>query len=65
MGSGTEGIRLSLVSKPEQTWQVQVSTNLTSWISLGVVTNTSGGLRFSDPTIKRAQMRFYRTVPWP
>jgi hypothetical protein len=65
MGSGTEGIRLSLVSKPEQIWQVQVSTNLTSWVTVGVVTNIAGGLQFSDPTIKKAQQRFYRTVPWP
>jgi hypothetical protein len=65
MGSGTEGIRLALVSQPEQTWQVQVSTNLTSWATLGVVTNTTGGLQFSDPTINKARQRFYRTVPWP
>jgi len=65
MGSNTEGLRLSLVSKPEQIWQVQVSTNLTSWVTLGIVTNTAGGLQFCDPTSKRTQSRFYRALQWP
>jgi hypothetical protein len=63
--SGSGSLAFSLVSQPQQVWQIQVSINPTTWYSLGTVTNGSGGLRFSDPTIGQASARFYRAVPLP
>jgi hypothetical protein len=62
--AGTQGaVQLSLFSQPQQVWQVQWSTNLVNWSVLGNVTNGSGGLRFSDPTVAQTRAKFYRAVP--
>jgi len=56
---------LSLVSAPLQAWEIQASSNLTSWWVLGTVTNSGGRLDFSDPSSRTARTRFYRAVPVP
>jgi hypothetical protein len=48
-----------------QAWQIQASSNLISWWVLGTITNSSGGLQFSDPSSTKARVRFYRAVPLP
>ncbi|HEU0037901.1 MAG TPA: hypothetical protein VFR76_01380 [Verrucomicrobiae bacterium] len=50
-----EGFRFSLLSGPGLTYQVQGSTNLSSWVNLGTVTNATGETQFTDPagTISR------------
>jgi hypothetical protein len=64
-GTPATGVQLKLTSQMQQVWQIEVSTNLTSWKVLGTVTNTSGSLQFSDPSTRTARARFYRAVPLP
>jgi hypothetical protein len=56
-------VQFSLYSPAQKVWQIQASSNLTSWYLLGIVTNGSGGLQFTDPTISQTRVRFYRAVP--
>ena len=58
-------VQFSLISKPQQVWQIQVSTNLITWSILGTVTNGSGGLKFSDPTVAQAPVKFYKAILMP
>ncbi len=58
-------VQFSLYSPPQKIWQIQASSNLTSWYLLGIVTNGSGGLQFTDPTISQTRVRFYRALPIP
>ena len=44
-------VQFSLYGAPQQIWQIQASSNLTTWYLLGIVTNGPGGLQFTDPTM--------------
>jgi hypothetical protein len=55
----------TLNSDPQLVWQVQVSTNLSAWSSLGTVTNAIGQMQFTDPAPPNAPARFYRGLPSP
>jgi len=60
-----EGFRFSLLSGPGLTYQVQGSTNLSSWVNLGTVTNATGETQFTDPAGTNLPLRFYRATSWP
>ena len=42
--------------------QVQSSTNLTDWLPLTLLTNTTGTLEFQDPDAVARPQRFYRAI---
>ena len=63
--SPASGPKLSLQSKPLQAWQIQTSTNLSTWSTLFTITNASGAFQFNDPSLRTARIRFYRAVPLP
>ena len=60
-----QGFRFSLLSGPGLTYQVQGSSNLYSWVNLGVVTNATGETQFTDPAGTNLPLRFYRATSWP
>jgi hypothetical protein len=64
-GLTPSGFRFSILSDPQLAWQVFVSTNLSTWDSLGTVTNTSGQTLFTDPAALGLKTRFYKVAPWP
>jgi hypothetical protein len=43
-------------------YRVEVSTNLTSWQPLGLLTNTSTEVEFEDPTAGSGARRYFRVV---
>jgi hypothetical protein len=66
ISSGTPAnVNLALYSQPQKAWTIQVSSNLTTWSSLGIITNNTGGLKFSDPSASKVGTRLYRAVPFP
>jgi hypothetical protein len=60
-----QGFRFSLLSGTGLTYQVQGSSNLYSWVNLGVVTNATGETQFTDPAGTNLPLRFYRATSWP
>jgi hypothetical protein len=64
-GLTPEGFRLTLLSYPQQAWQILGSTNLNNWDLLGTVTNTSGEVQFTDPAALGRSYRFYKAAPAP
>ena len=44
------------------TFQVQASTNLSDWQSIGTLTNLTGTMQFSDPAASNLSRRFYRLL---
>jgi hypothetical protein len=64
-GLTPEGFRLTLLSGPQQAWQILGSTNLNTWDLLGTVTNTSGEVQFIDPAALGRSYRFYKAAPAP
>ena len=62
-GSFVNGqFRLTVTAEPGLAYAIQISTNLTSWVSL--VTNTAspgGTIKFTDTSSPTPQRRFYRT----
>ncbi|HEV2208066.1 MAG TPA: protease pro-enzyme activation domain-containing protein [Verrucomicrobiae bacterium] len=60
-GAVTNGVFLLTVQgQPGATYQIQASTNLTTWVSLGNFTATNGVIQFQDPAGLRT--RYYRTL---
>jgi len=59
-GQTSGGFTLTLISDPGSVYQIQVSTNLSSWQSLGTVTNISGQVQFTDTGAVNSKARFYR-----
>jgi hypothetical protein len=54
-------VRLDFVLQPSRTNTVEASTNLVSWLSLGMVTSTTNGLiEFKDQDAASFPARFYR-----
>jgi hypothetical protein len=42
--------------------EIEASTDLAGWTSLGTVTNTTRTVRFADPDASNHQQRFYRAI---
>ncbi len=47
---------------PGQVYQVQASTNLSTWTDIGLLTNVSGTVLFNEQVPTNARVRFYRTL---
>ena len=62
-GLSAEGFRFSMFSEPDSIYQLFCSTDLTSWQSLGLVTNQTGQLQILDSDATNYQHRYYRIVP--
>jgi len=62
-GLTSAGFRFSILSDPHLAWQVRASSNLTSWQSLGTVTNSSTEVQFTDPGALNSARRFYQVLP--
>ncbi len=56
------GLQLRISSEPGLVYEIQASTNLKDWGSLGAFTNTTGQVQFSDPESAAFRYRFYRVV---
>jgi len=59
-GYTSGGFTFTLTSDPGSVFQILVSTNLSSWQTLGSVTNTTGLVQFTDTATTGSQARFYR-----
>ena len=62
-GFTPEGFRLTLVSDPQSAYQILASTNLSTWIGLGTVTNFYGEVQFTDTNAFNFRSRFYKAAP--
>ena len=62
-GLTSAGFRFSILSDPQLAWRVRGSSNLTSWQSLGTVTNSSTEVQFTDPEALNSARRFYQVLP--
>lgn len=59
-------IQLQYIFRAVQTNQISASTNLLTWVALGVeVSDTNGILRFEDPAASQWPHRFYRLESAP
>jgi uncharacterized repeat protein (TIGR01451 family) len=62
-GSVTNGFfLLTVTAEPGLNYMVQASTNLTSWVSLGIYTATNGTFTVPDTLTPASRSRYYRTV---
>ena len=43
-------------------YEVETSTNLSAWTSLGTITNTTRTMPFADPAPANQEQRFYRAI---
>ncbi len=60
---GSAGAQLTMSAIPGQAYEVQASTNLVDWVSLGIVTGSPAGLiQLLDPAAKDYPQRFYRAL---
>jgi len=57
---GWEALRLELTGEGGPVYLVEISTNLVNWSGLGLITNETTTLEFSDPTAAGFWARFYR-----
>lgn len=62
-GYGPAGFRFTLVGDPGSVSQIYVSSNLTTWTSLGYVTNETGQFQFTDPASVSAAPGYYKVAP--
>jgi hypothetical protein len=60
-----DGVKLVVTGDIGQGHTFQVSSNLTSWTTLGVATNFTGTVEFIDSGWTNNAVRFYRTLPFP
>lgn len=61
MGPG--GFQFGLMSDPGSIYPIFCSTNLTSWESMGNVTNESGSAEVLDSGARNSPKKFYRIEP--
>lgn len=54
------GARLELVGVPREVYAIQASTNLESWVTLTVLTNSTGTLLYLDARATNLLGRYYR-----
>jgi hypothetical protein len=64
-GLSPQGFRFSLSSDQQAVFQIQSSTNLSSWQNVGSVTNVSGTVQFTDPAATNASGLIYKIAPGP
>jgi hypothetical protein len=64
-GLRPNGFRLTLVGAPPSVFQIVGTTNLSAWVNLGVITNSSGEVQFLDSGATNLNSRFYRAAPAP
>ena len=57
-----EGLRLTATGDFMVGYQFEASTNLLSWSVIGIVTNTSGTVQFTDAAATNIPARLYRAV---
>jgi hypothetical protein len=55
-------VELSLTGQTNLLYVIQASTNLVQWTKIGVRTNLTGRLEFTDRTATNYLQRFYRAV---
>ena len=65
LGLNSSGFSFTLTSDPQLVWQIVGSSNLTSWQTVGNVTNSPGEIQFTDPTATGIPLRFYRAQRVP
>ena len=62
-GTVTNGLfRLTVTAEPGLNYMVQASSNLSSWVSLGIYTATNGTFTVLDTTSPLLRTRYYRTI---
>jgi hypothetical protein len=61
-GLKSNGLRFTLTGEWGVTYEIQASSNLTTWGSAGFVTNTFGTSQFSDTSGVSANGKFYRAA---
>ena len=54
--------RLTVTARPNYVYDIQGSTNLASWVTLGTTNNTTGTFNFTDTTTPAPRQRYYRTL---
>ena len=64
-GWTSDGFHFTVCADPQAAWQIQVSTNLTSWQTIATVTNDTAEMDFLDPSATNLTHRFYRALPYP
>ncbi len=57
--------QLTLTGFPGATYEIDATTDLVAWTSLGMLTNTSGASTFADPAAATFDRRFYRALLKP
>lgn len=62
-GTSATGFRFSASGSPGCVYEVFWSTNLTSWQSMGYVTNNTGDMQVVDPDATNHLQKFYRFSP--
>ena len=60
-GMVSNGFQFTLVSVPQTAWQIFASSNLNTWESLGMITNTQGACHYFDPAGTNPA-RYYKAV---
>ena len=48
-----------------RTYELDSSSNFTSWTSIGLLVNTNGSFTFTDPAVTSFVRQFYRAVQMP
>jgi uncharacterized repeat protein (TIGR01451 family) len=59
------GYRIVLTGESGEPYTVQFSTNLTSWVSIGIYTPVNGTFTITDGAAKSAKARYYRAFRAP
>jgi hypothetical protein len=55
--------RLQFVGGNNQSYRIEMSTDMVKWVSLGTCTaDAEGNVEFSDPNVAKQSLRFYRAV---
>jgi hypothetical protein len=55
--------RLQFVGSSSKAYRIEVSTDLVKWVSLGKCTpDAEGNVEFTDPSVAKQPLRFYRAV---
>jgi len=58
-------VRFTLTGDADRSYEIQYSSNLTSWTSLTNSFNPAGQIQFADTTASNASARFYRALTRP
>jgi hypothetical protein len=61
-GLTAQGFKFTVVGDPGSVYQIQRSTNHTSWQNAGLITNGTGETQFTDPAATNVPATYYRTM---